>query len=468
MSNGQKIQGREPRQRIVVVGGGFAGLAAAWRLQQSGHSVQLLERRPRAGGRIASDWVDGFCLDTTVQVSSTANRHLMQLIGELELGDQLLPLRPVQICQVHRDRVLPIEPQRVSGVSAIPGVSRRDALKLVRWRRLFARYRRLLAPEAPERAAELDFRSAADFTRLYFGKTPFDYWVSPEITSLHGGDPHEISRVAILQHWANTGTGRERPAVHGVARRGLSGIVSEICERIDVRTGVEVSRVDESPSGGFVLECGTADGKHGVLEADAVVLATGASEAGRLAASMLSPAERDHLSQVRYGPSVTLAAAVSRPLAGMPQLIRAPHCEGHVVDVVLVEPGVAESRAPVGSALVTARASDAFANANAGASDDVVEKGLIAAIERLFPEAHGRIRHARLERREAAIPRFDVGAYRALARFDRVQTDRRALSRSLYFAGDHRIGPDVEAAVISGFRAARDIGEDLSALGAPI
>jgi len=110
---------------------------------------------------------------------------------------------------------------------------------------------------------------------------------------------------------------------------------------------------------------------------------------------------------------------------------------------------------------VTLRASDAFAEANVGAGDDVLEKGLVDALMRLAPDARGHVRETRLTRRADALPRFEVGTYRALARFARVQADRRALGRALYWAGDHLIGPDAESAVISGVRAARDLISDL-------
>jgi uncharacterized protein with NAD-binding domain and iron-sulfur cluster len=45
-------------QRVVVIGGGLAGLAAATALAERGLAVTLLESRPRLGGR-ASSIVDG-------------------------------------------------------------------------------------------------------------------------------------------------------------------------------------------------------------------------------------------------------------------------------------------------------------------------------------------------------------------------------------------------------------------------
>ena len=40
---------------VIVVGGGLAGLACAWKLQRAGHEVELLERRraPARGDAVA-------------------------------------------------------------------------------------------------------------------------------------------------------------------------------------------------------------------------------------------------------------------------------------------------------------------------------------------------------------------------------------------------------------------------------
>ncbi|MCH2187709.1 hypothetical protein MK280_17785, partial [Myxococcota bacterium] len=79
------------------------------------------------------------------------------------------------------------------------------------------------------------------------------------------------------------------------------------------------------------------------------------------------------------------------------------------------------------------------------------------------PDLSMTFRQARLEQREAAIPAFDVGAYRALARFRRAQADHRERGRRLYFAGDYLISPDAEGRAIAGFRAASDLLVDAEA-----
>jgi len=48
------------RPVVVVVGGGWAGLAAATRLVQKGFGVTLLERDRELGGRASSFWDESF------------------------------------------------------------------------------------------------------------------------------------------------------------------------------------------------------------------------------------------------------------------------------------------------------------------------------------------------------------------------------------------------------------------------
>ena len=49
--------------RIVVIGSGFGGLAAAIRLQAQGHEVTVVEQRDQPGGRAYVYKQDGFTFD---------------------------------------------------------------------------------------------------------------------------------------------------------------------------------------------------------------------------------------------------------------------------------------------------------------------------------------------------------------------------------------------------------------------
>src|SRR3954465_6047511 len=58
--------------RVIVVGGGLAGLTCARLLLARGHDVSLLESSDGVGGRVRTDKVDGFLLDRGFQVLFTS------------------------------------------------------------------------------------------------------------------------------------------------------------------------------------------------------------------------------------------------------------------------------------------------------------------------------------------------------------------------------------------------------------
>ncbi|HEX6941950.1 MAG TPA: FAD-dependent oxidoreductase, partial [Gemmatimonadaceae bacterium] len=49
--------------KVVVIGAGLGGLAAAIRLRARGHDVELVEKRDQAGGRAGVFRQDGFTFD---------------------------------------------------------------------------------------------------------------------------------------------------------------------------------------------------------------------------------------------------------------------------------------------------------------------------------------------------------------------------------------------------------------------
>jgi oxygen-dependent protoporphyrinogen oxidase len=73
----------------VVIGAGISGLACAYRLQEAGIPVLVLEAGNRPGGLIASAQQDGFLFELGPQ-SFLSTEPLLALIDAVGLRDRLL------------------------------------------------------------------------------------------------------------------------------------------------------------------------------------------------------------------------------------------------------------------------------------------------------------------------------------------------------------------------------------------
>ncbi|KAL0422347.1 UNVERIFIED_CONTAM: putative lysine-specific histone demethylase 1 [Sesamum latifolium] len=73
---------------VIVVGAGLAGLAAATRLQSENIPFLLLEASDAVGGRVRTDFVDGFTLDRGFQIFITAYPEARKLLDYDSLGLQ--------------------------------------------------------------------------------------------------------------------------------------------------------------------------------------------------------------------------------------------------------------------------------------------------------------------------------------------------------------------------------------------
>ena len=202
-----------------------------------------------------------------------------------------------------------------------------------------------------------------------------------------------------------------------------------------------------------------SDGRQ--IGADAVVLAVPAPEALRIAGPLLSPAERDGLAAVRYAPGLTVAAALCRAPGPRPLRILVPRAEGSPIACATLEAGLPSSRAPEGLGLALVRATPGFAAAAQGAPAEAVAKELLGALDALRPGIQRAVEFSEVLRSPQASPRFDVGRYREIARFQRVQRDLRDGGRRLYFAGDYLVHPSFEGAVVSAERAVDAVCEDV-------
>ena len=325
--------------RVVVVGGGIAGLAAARRLESSGAEVTLVERDDVLGGKLRTAHVDGFVVEAAPDSFLSRKERGVGLCEELGLGDELIGRRP----EHHRtfvrvgDDLHPL-PEGLSGM--IP--TSLEALEQTELLSRAGKARFAAEVDVPARRGLAD-ESIGAFVSRRFGREAYEALVEPLMTGIYGGDGDQLSlqatfpqlRVLELEHGsllrglsAPAPAPGERPPFVSL-RSGMGRLADAVRDsfgRTHVVLGREAVRVSREAA--FTVEL--ADGE--TLAADGVVLATPAYVTAELVADLDPGLAAEHLA-IPYASSVVVTLGFSRadvvPLDGYGYLV--PRSQGRDV-----------------------------------------------------------------------------------------------------------------------------------------
>jgi protoporphyrinogen/coproporphyrinogen III oxidase len=265
--------------RVIVVGGGIAGLVAARDLAIGGLEVTLLEASGALGGRVAHHTVAGIDLDAGAESFATRGGTVAALIAELGLGGDVVSPNPAGawLQPAHGDAL----PLPKTGLLGIPGTPlAKDVIAAIGMRAALRAERDVLVPFGRAAADE----TLGELVRRRMGQRVLDRLVAPVTLAIHSRHPDElpVDRVApgLRQALARTGSlaravlALRTAAPAGSSVAGLTGgihrlvpaLSAELARRgVDVRTG---ARVIDATAGRVTLAGGET------LSADAIVLAT--------------------------------------------------------------------------------------------------------------------------------------------------------------------------------------------------
>src|SRR3954451_21853501 len=76
--------------RVAIIGGGISGLSAAYYLAKAGVPSTIIESRPRPGGVIQTDRVEGCIIEAGPDSFLSSNPAALALIRDLGMSDQVI------------------------------------------------------------------------------------------------------------------------------------------------------------------------------------------------------------------------------------------------------------------------------------------------------------------------------------------------------------------------------------------
>lgn len=461
--------------RVAIVGGGIAGLSAAYRLAQNalpGLEIVLLEASERLGGKILTDRTENCVFELGPDSFMTIKPYALELIRELGLESKLVAtdLRQSEVFVFARGRMrrLPDGIMLMAPSKIAPFL----ASDLFTWR---GKLRMALDWFLPAEAA--DDESMADFARRRFGQEALDVLVQPVMAGIYAGDADRLSLKSTFPRFVELER-RFGSVIRGLRRSSpvlaprdpkmtifmsLAGGLADLTEALgrrlgaSIRTGAAVRRIARQDKG-FRLEFATDK----PVDCDGLIIAVPAWQAAEMLTELDAPLA-DELGAIPFASSATISLAYSSK-----DLNPRPHGFGFVVargEVRWISATTYTStkfpgRTPEDLFLVRCFLGGVGRESLLEENDARIQEGVLEDFRRLTGIAASP-KIVRLRRWIRSNPQYTIGHE---ARLERIEARLRLL-KGLRLAGASYRGPGIPDCINSGARAAGEVAAYLSSLG---
>ena len=357
--------------RIVIIGGGMGGLAAARDLARPGFEVTLLEASDRLGGsvqRLDLTLADGSQLTVDAGAESFATRggHVAAYLDELHLGDQVVQPNAAGAWLQLPGKAVPTPKGGLLGIPSVPLAT--DVIEAIGWGAALRAYLDRLLP--PLKIGQE--RNLGRLVERRMGRAVLENLVAPVTTGVYSASPDQLD-VAVVAPGLNQALTRRGslsgavaelraggPSKAGSAVGGITGgmwrlpytVITDARRRgAELHTGARVTALEVLPhpeehgeaarlEGSAATYLVHVAGQDEPVEADAVLIDVPSAEALRLLASV-SP-DLEALTQATW-PSATSVELVTLVLDA-PALDAAPRGTGLLVSD-RVDPAVVTAKA---------------------------------------------------------------------------------------------------------------------------
>ena len=432
-----------------MIGGGIAGLAAAWDLRN--RDVMVLEGAGRVGGRIRTEARDPYWLNLGAHVFSGPGSATGRLVADV--GVESVPV-PGHLAALELNGRLVVGGRPELYPFRLP-LQRAERVALVRagarLRIAVARYERAAAARPGESPAETRRRLLAHGDDRTFsdwlGELPGDADLMFRATVTRStAEPEEITAGAGTGYFAlvwSSGGGLSRNIVGGAGVL-IDGIAAELPGRIVTDADVqEVAQEDD-----LVRVRYRSGGEDREVRARHAIVTTKAFDAARLIRDL--PADtHSALTSIPYGPTVVMAMLTNETRPMPWDDLYALATPKRAFSMLFNTVNVLRPRSPVrepGGSLMVYRSGHA-AIPMFEQPDEVVEQAFLDDLYAIYPEARGIVAETILLKLPRMLP------YAAPGRSALQPALERPLGR-VHLAGDYLGGVYTDTAISSGQEAA--------------
>ena len=199
-------------QHTIIIGGGIAGLAAAWYLQSDGIDYTLLEASERFGGLIHTQHKDNCIIEFGPDAFITRKPHAMDLVHELGIEDELIPVNdtPERIYVLSDGQLVPLpDGLRLLVPTNIPAFLTSPLMSIP------GKLRVLMDTLIPPNLSDED-ESLANFVVRRMGQEALDKLADPLLAGVYNAEMHKQSILATFPQY------RALEKKHGSLIRGMS------------------------------------------------------------------------------------------------------------------------------------------------------------------------------------------------------------------------------------------------------